>query len=667
MHGNSIFLMPDTGVTRCFDGEGQEISRPNPGQDYFGQNGCFPIHPLSFTKLGLQGEELGFGATWQDGYRMVKDNNTGLVWEIKSPHEADPNYCQGTYTWFEAQETYIKHLNELKYGGFQDWRVPNKDELRSIVDYGQLNPAIDTFLFPHCQVAFYWTGQTYEMQPYFGWGIFFGFGSGIAYSKKSKRHVRAVRAGYDHRFGRPDPKRFHDNGDGTITDTVTKLMWQQDENPRMNWVSAMKHCADMKLAGHSDWRLPNLKELNTILNLNYTDNWWYYRDFFPAKDLQPPLLHYFSSTPHENYYIWVTNFCFGYDGYYANRNAPLLHRAVRNVVPVQEISPIFTFPDSGQLLCFDNEGNQISTPGPDQDFYGQDGSFSHHPMSFTKMRHDGRMLDDRAQWEQGYRLVMDNNTGLVWEVKSPHPTDLNFQGHVYTWAEACETFIIRLNQQKYGGYSDWRLPNKEELRTIVNYNGQVPAIDPEYFPECLPAFYWSADIYGADPRLAWGIYFGYGCGICYLKTLPYHVRAVRGGYNSAFGNSARSSFHDNRSGTVSDLNTGLMWKQDESPEMTLKEALHYCHNLDLAGFSDWRMPNIKELPTLLDLSFQNGLWYNPEFFPKVITKPLGFYWSSTTYGESFGWGVNFQFGYDGYYADKKRGKYPFRPVRTITQ
>jgi hypothetical protein len=99
--------------------------------------------------------------------------------------------------------------------------------------------------------------------------------------------------------------------------------------------------------------------------------------------------------------------------------------------------------------------------------------------------------------------------------------------------------------------------------------------------------------------------------------------------------------------------------------MTFVEALAYCKQLSLADHRDWRLPNMKEIATLMDLSCQEDTWFHKDFFPDVKTTPLGFYWSSSTFAATFGWGVNFQFGYDGYYADKKNGRYPFRPVRFI--
>lgn len=655
--------MPDAGAIKVYDIEGKEAAL-TPQDDLWGQNGCYVVNPMSFTKLGKQGKAVSDTATWKDGLRTVLDNNTGLVWEVKSPKKGDVNYCMDTYNWKKAKSDYIKELNAKKYGGFSDWRLPNKDELRSIIDYSKTGPAVDTNYFPNCQSDFYWTSVPYKMQPPFVWGIFFGLGSGICYTPMSERFVRAVRGGHAKSFGAAETSRFQDNNDGTITDSLTGLMWQKGENERMDWYSALKSCKEMRLAGHSDWRLPNLKELNTILNLNYDDNWWYYKEFFPADGLQPPLLHYFSSTPYEGIYAWVTNFCFGYDGYYANKKAHLLHRAVRNVNPPSKKATVqFVFPDSGQKKCYNEEGGIIKAPKMGQQYYGQDGSCVNHPLSFTKLGYGGESLSDKADWAKGLRMVKDNNTGLIWETKSPVEGDCNFQGHAYKWEDA-QGFINELNQKAYGGFRDWRLPNREELRMIVDYNGQIPATNQNYFADCLPAFYWSKDPHMQDPLFAWGVYFAYGCAICYLKSFYYPVKAVRGGYNLNFGDIKKYSLRDNNDGTVSDLNSGLMWKKEESPDLNWEDALKYCQELNLAGHGDWRLPSIREIGSLMDLSFKDGTWFHKEFSDTKIA-PLGFYWSSTTYGDTFGWGVNFQFGFDGYYAGKKLGHYAFRPVRTI--
>jgi len=712
-----LFRLPDSGQTRCYDEHGEVIA-PAAGDRLYGQDGCFAAHPFAYTKLDGDGRPMPSAAAWDDGYRMVRDENTGLVWEIKSPRPGDVNHAGDEYTWEEARGDYVGRLNARQYGGRDDWRLPNQDELRSIVDYGRCDPAVDPRYFPECRPEFFWSAVPYAMQPEFAWGIFFGLGSGIAYGRGRPACVRAVRGGRCDAFGHAGRRRLVDHGDGTVTDLDTGLMWQQGENERMTWFEALRACAGLRLAGHDDWRLPGIKELNTILNLGYEDGWWYHRRFFPADGLKPPLLHYFSSTSFQHTYAWVTNFCFGYDGYYASKSAKLLFRAVRAARPAPDrpvgiappgadrrfgfVPPVpdhptgiarlaperpvgvtrptpersargappppdlpagFTLPDSGQRLCFDDEGRRIPVPGPGERFHGQDGCRAPRPARYTGLGPEGEPLPAGAAWHDGCRSVREERTGLTWELHSPDPADTCFAGRDYTWQEARE-HVARLNRSRHGGFADWRLPHREELRALADYAGHVPAIDRGRFPLCRPAFYWSCDAYAEDESRKWGIYFGYGCAICFRAGNRYPVRAVRGGLRPAFGDPGRYAFRDNGDGTVSDLVTGLMWKQEESPEANWEDALRFCASLELASHTDWRLPDLRELATLVDLGRSDGAWFHRRFFPGVKTAPLGFYWASTTHGESFGWGVNFQFGYDGYYAGKKHGRYPFRPVRT---
>jgi hypothetical protein len=199
----------------------------------------------------------------------------------------------------------------------------------------------------------------------------------------------------------------------------------------------------------------------------------------------------------------------------------------------------------------------------------------------------------------------------------------------------------------------------------VDYNSYSPALAAEFGADCPSSFFWAGDRFGPMPDLSWGVYFSYGCAICYPKDNRYSVRVVRGGFNRAFGDPAARSYRDNGDGTVTDLNAGLMWMKDETPELNWNDAMKFCSELSLAGHTDWRMPSIKEIGTLIDVSFKDKCWFDKDYFPGTKIKPLGFYWSASTYAATFAWGVNFQFGYDGYYAGKKLGKYPFRPVRSM--
>ena len=66
---------------------------------------------------------------------------------------------------------------------------------------------------------------------------------------------------------------FTDNGDGTITDKATGLMWMQDDSGNgMTWEEALKFAESKEFAGCSDWRLPNIKELQSIVDYEWARN-----------------------------------------------------------------------------------------------------------------------------------------------------------------------------------------------------------------------------------------------------------------------------------------------------------------------------------------------------------------------------------------------------------
>jgi hypothetical protein len=111
-----------------------------------------------------------------------------------------------------------------------------------------------------------------------------------------------------------------------------------------------------------------------------------------------------------------------------------------------------------------------------------------------------------------------------------------------------------------------------------------------------------------------------------------------------------------------DSSTGLMW-QDNSDAKTIKlnwqDALEYCQDLNLEGYSDWRLPAIKELQTLVDVSK-----YKPAIRGGFDNTASSNYWSSSVYvsDSSYAWYVGFSSGYT-YYFGNKTHKYYVRCVR----
>lgn len=331
-------------------------------------------------------------------------------------------------------------------------------------------------------------------------------------------------------------------------------------------------------------------------------------------------------------------------------------------------------PDTRQTNCY-NTGSVITCPNPGESFYGQDASYTINPPSYTKLDASGNTLPDSAS---SWVMVRDNVTGLIWEVKqnkdgvknysNPHDAD-----NTYTWYDSnpatnggyagtpgngtdTQDFIAALNNQNFGGFSDWRLPTRKELRSIVDYGRYDPSVHSAYFINMVAANYWSSTSRANGTNSAWNVYFYYGFDDSSPKSNSRYVLAVR-------GEQRQNQFVDNQDGTITDTSTGLIWQKNTAPgTYTWAQALSYCENLVLpaGGYSDWRLPTIKELDSIVDLSRYNPA-INTTFFPDTRAS---YYWSSTTYvlNTAGAWAMDFNLGHNIYGNYKSTPSY-VRAVR----
>ncbi len=256
--------------------------------------------------------------------------------------------------------------------------------------------------------------------------------------------------------------------------------------------------------------------------------------------------------------------------------------------------------------------------------FGEDSDYAGPTPSFTK---------------GGDGTVTDNVTGLVWQ-----QTD----GGEMTW-EAAVTYASAL---VLGGQSDWRLPTSHELFSILNHGAVNPAFDTNVFTATPAQYWWTADVQPTDATRVWAANAGGGIGphpktetVSAGGAKRFHVRCVRG--VAAPTRRPIHSFRSNSDGTVTDLDTGLVWQAGEVASAgTWEAALQQAEALSLAGQTDWRLPNLKELRSLNDETLA-GPSLDTNYFPDA--KPAR-YWSSTTEmnGTNRAWFVDFQLGIVGY-------------------
>ncbi|WP_417275515.1 DUF1566 domain-containing protein [Celeribacter halophilus] len=307
-----------------------------------------------------------------------------------------------------------------------------------------------------------------------------------------------------------------------------------------------------------------------------------------------------------------------------------------------------TYPlvDTMQDQCFDLAGEAITCPATGEALYGQDAQYTGTASDYTD-NEDG--------------TVTDNVTGLLWQKT---PTDDRLQ-----YADAigyCEALEI-------GGRSDWRVPSIKELYSLADFRGELlrpeegeptPYIDTSVFdfsyPEGQMAFagqYWSSTLYVKGPVIngrnqgAFGFNFAdghiksYGTGLDFYTGAPSTQSGLpTGDGQGAPGNFVRcvagdadvygvNSFTANDDGTVSDAATGLMWQQaDDGTRREWKEALAYCEGLDLGGYDDWRLPDSKELQSIVDYN-RTSIPAIDDLFEVTQDSETLDYWTSTTFGD----------------------------------
>lgn len=244
------------------------------------------------TRIGDDGEWQS-GVEWPDprftdnGDGTVHDNLTGLEW-ILDPQALAEN--SETMDW----ESSIGFCNGLDFAGHSDWRMPNRKELVSLLDYGQMYTGLPSgHPFNNVGLHSYWTSTTIGLLPAhayyvsmptlwvsnriktdsggcYAWPVrtqYEGEPAPIPQSGQSESYQ--IGDDGDHEAGIIWPEtRFVDTGARTVVDKLTGLEWAKEPHEfpgfsgSTNWNGAVDHCARYRAAG---WRLPTVKELESLV------------------------------------------------------------------------------------------------------------------------------------------------------------------------------------------------------------------------------------------------------------------------------------------------------------------------------------------------------------------------------------------------------------------
>ena len=333
-------------------------------------------------------------------------------------------------------------------------------------------------------------------------------------------------------------------------------------------------------------------------------------------------------------------------------------------VKIDNLPNITGYPIVGtnQTISYNNT-TIITKPTVGQDFYGQNSNYPGFSPNYVN---------------NGDGTVTDMVTGLMWQNTLDHNGDgqINYSdkltySEILNTADTCTT----------GGHTDWRVPSLKEQYSLMMFSGNdvsdyeggtdglTPFVNTEYFgfnygdteagERIIDVQCASTTLFVGNTEMVFGVNFADGRIKGYGMTMmgeakKFNYLLCRG--NVTYG---QNSFSDNGNGTITDAATGLMWMQEDSKiGMNWEDALSYAENFTYGGKSDWRLPNVKELQSLVDYTRSpettSSAAIDPLFKSTPITNEIGevdypFYWSSTTHanmtsGSEGGWGAYVCFG-----------------------
>jgi hypothetical protein len=573
------------------------------------------------------------------------DTSNPTVWTDPSTHLMWQNGNQvGTQalTWADA----ASYCANLTWGGYSGWRLPDIDALRSLIQGcvatgtggacgGTDGCADETCWNVACQgcssvggpgpdgaywssalagnyVAWYWS-STAPSGDSDAWDVSFEYGWVKTDAVSFADGVRCVRGSDDDDDDDNDDNDDNDTAGETVwTDPTSGLMWQNGAAVGVNavaWAEADSYCASLSWAGQSGWRLPDIDALRGLLrgctetdtggacgvtDDCLADDCWSF-NCYGCDELQGP-------GPGGAY--WPSEIS-GVDADWYWSSSP-------SGDPGWAFGVYF---DSGRVMDYydttDGGVRCVRTPGDDDSSPDDDD---------TSPTDDD---DDNDDDTTNDTVWTDPSTGLSWQ----NGTNVGQIG--YSWA-AAQTFCTNL---KLGGYTDWRLPDIDTLRTLLqgcaatDPGSSCGATDGCLLESCWNVAcdgcpnlagpggggaYWSTDVLGSagwywsssatadGDSKAWDIHFSNGHINYDAETNLDGARCVRGGDDD--DDNDDNDDDDTTESVWTDPTTDLMWQNGGAVGSDLyawADAENYCETLTWDGYGTWELPTIDQLRTLI--------------------------------------------------------------------
>ena len=652
--------------------------------------------------------QAGDDGTYQKGVarNFVAGGTTGMIWQRCSAGQNNDANCSGTaqsYTWDQANS----YCSSLSLDG-RSWRLPTVNELSNLIEYGKsISPTITTNIFsntPSDGSSYYWSSTiatSLSVQKVYHIAFFDGYQNYVL--KTNQYYTRCISNNGNNLI----PKI--DNQDGIISDIDSGLIWQKctvGQNfdncigigSKYTWQNAIIQCENLNLGGRSDWRLPNINELKSIISYNKSSNPTIDSTIFPNSYSDT----YWSSTSissNPNINGWGVYFLNGVvsagpktNSYYlrcvtdssnsnlAPKNLSYPNNSLNLTVgtPINPLTPsvtgtVTTYSVSPSLpsgLILNATTGVISgTPSSSLNTTtyiisaSNSVGYSYFQISISIINPGivsipngllktgqtvSYLTGDDGNYQKGVsrNYVAGGTSGLIWQRCNAGQVGSNCSGDGNNLL--LDQAINYCNNLNLDGRV-WRLPTVNELSNLVDYGVESDTtIDSIAFPNIHPtiASHWTSSLYGQDKSKAWYVHFFNGA-VNYVSKFGsgYFAKCISGQLEN------NSSYQDLGNSTVIDAITGLVWQKCSVGQSLIscsgtattyswEGAVGYCNNLSLGGRSNWRLPNINELRSMIEYNSTSYPTLNISLFPNT---KIGSYWSSTTYviGTSSAWILSF--------------------------
>ena len=493
-----------------------------------------------------------------NGDGTVSDKYTGLVWMRCALGQTwDGTTCTGDaveYTWQQG----LLEAESYNFAASDAWRLPNVNQLKSIVEVACSTPAINQNFFPATPYGGFWTSSPYAHYNDNAWFVSFSSGYDASVNKGDGYYVRLVR-----------PGATDDDGDGIADEIDNCPLDSNSDQLNTDGDSLGNECdPDDDNDGIPDEEDDNPLDASDAARLRIGGQ-------IENGTISPSQTQFintgkaieFTVIANAGYYPHIS----GCDGKLVGTKFTILSVDGDCDITLNFKLPTAPLNDTGITRCGNADDNDFDCP--QADFPGQDAEYGrdvthnddsdgHAGFSFTKICNSGEVAREGGcpadpvlgSGSNEWGCTRDNVTGLMWEVKTDDG-GLRDGDHTYSWYNSdsntnggvagtenggtctdvgnCDTekYVASVNAVGLCGYNDWRMPDISELHSIVQLGTYSPAIDTAYFPTTVSdidhAFYWTSSLYVSDNSNAWTVFLSNGLAGRSGKSSNEYMRLVR--------------------------------------------------------------------------------------------------------------------------------------------